>query len=202
MRGGRVVTGRLDRAIAYNGGYHGPYRPITYPPGRSAEARYAKDFNCPIRQSFSRPRGGSWDRRRVGNLELARGEHAAPWRKHTLYEYYWEQNYPQTPTMHALVGDRYKYIRYHGLWDTNELYDFASDPEETANLIHQSDHRARAEQLNSDLFDVLRETGGTTVPLARDRGFRFPWRHPARAKQGQFPSWMFKEKEPPREPKE
>ena len=33
-------------------------------------------------------------------------DEAAPWRRVTLYEYYWEQNYPHTPTMHALVGDR------------------------------------------------------------------------------------------------
>jgi N-acetylglucosamine-6-sulfatase len=39
-----------------------------------------------------------------------------PWRNGLLYEYYWERNYPQTPTMHAIRGDRYKYIRYTGIW--------------------------------------------------------------------------------------
>ncbi|MEM7385849.1 MAG: sulfatase, partial [Verrucomicrobiota bacterium] len=63
-------------------------------------------------------------------LSLARGK-TTGWREHSLYEYYWEQNYPHTPTLHALVGERYKYIRYHGLWDVNELYDLAEDPHET-----------------------------------------------------------------------
>ena len=40
-----------------------------------------------------------------------------------LYEYFWEWNYPHTPTVHAVIGQRYKYIRYHGVWDTDELYD-------------------------------------------------------------------------------
>ena len=131
-------------------------------------------------------------------LKLAAGEETAKWRRHTLYEYYWEQNYPQTPTMHALVGDQFKYIRYHGLWDSNELYDFIGDPDETSNLIDKPEHADLVKTLNSQLFDVLEETGGSTVPLARDRGSRFPWRHPEKAKQGRFPDWMYKEKEPPR----
>ncbi len=40
-------------------------------------------------------------------LPLARGERT-PWRDSLLYEYYWERNFPQTPTMHALRGARYK----------------------------------------------------------------------------------------------
>ena len=44
-----------------------------------------------------------------------------PWRTRIFYEYYWEHEYPQTPTMHGVRTDRYKYIRYHGIWDTNEF---------------------------------------------------------------------------------
>ena len=43
-----------------------------------------------------------------------------PWRDYVLYEYFWERNYLHTPTIHAVRGERYKYIRYHGLWDVNE----------------------------------------------------------------------------------
>ena len=46
-----------------------------------------------------------------------------PWRKQIFYEYYWEYDYPETPTMFGVRTDRYKYIRYYGLWDTNEFYD-------------------------------------------------------------------------------
>ena len=55
----------------------------------------------------------------IGKPEHMDGESFLPllqgkdvdWRDYLLYEYYWERNYPQTPTMHALCGKRYKYIR-------------------------------------------------------------------------------------------
>jgi N-acetylglucosamine-6-sulfatase len=67
-------------------------------------------------------------------LPLARGE-KVPWRSELLYEYYWERNFPQTPTVHALREDRYKYMHFHGIWDLDELYDLAADPHETNNLL-------------------------------------------------------------------
>ena len=68
--------------------------------------------------------GPSW-------LPVVQGKQTA-WRKELLYEYYWERNFPQTPTMHALRGDRYKFIRYHGIWDIDELYDLQEDPRRAA----------------------------------------------------------------------
>lgn len=64
-------------------------------------------------------------------LPLLRGE-LVDWRDHIFYEYYWEYEFPQTPTMHGIRTDRYKYIRYHGVWDTNEFYDLQNDPYETS----------------------------------------------------------------------
>jgi N-acetylglucosamine-6-sulfatase len=128
-------------------------------------------------------------------LPLARGQDV-PWRDYLLYEYYWEQNYPQTPTMHALVGDRWKYIRYHGLWDLHELYDVPADPHEQRNLIHSAGHQKLIAELNQKLFDVLDESAGNDMPLLRDRGKTFPWRHPQKAKQASFPPEFFKEREP------
>ncbi|MEM0969134.1 MAG: sulfatase, partial [Verrucomicrobiota bacterium] len=51
-------------------------------------------------------------------LPLAQGVET-PWRDYFFYVYYWEQNYPQTPTQFALRGDQYKYITYYGVWDTD-----------------------------------------------------------------------------------
>jgi N-acetylglucosamine-6-sulfatase len=84
-------------------------------------------------------------------VPLARGKQV-PWRDAVLYEYYWERNYPQTPTLHALRSDTHKYIRAHGLWDLDELFDLRSDPGEEDNLIFSPGHEARAGQMNARLF--------------------------------------------------
>lgn len=102
-------------------------------------------------------------------LALARSPQA-PWRDALLYEYYWERNFPQTPTQHALRTDRYKYIRYHGLWDSDELYDLAEDPHETRNLARRPEHAKTVRDLNGRLFDMLSETNGLYIPLNPDRG--------------------------------
>ena len=94
------------------------------------------------------------------------------WRRELLYEYYWERNFPQTPTVHALREDRYKYVRYHGVWDVDELYDLAEDPGEKHNLIFSPGHEGIVERMNTKLFDTLEKTGGLTMPLPRDAGER------------------------------
>src|SRR5436190_3634462 len=87
-------------------------------------------------------------------LPLAQGK-PAPWRDALLYEYYWERNFPETPTVHAIREGRYKYIRYHGLWDIDELYDLSADPLEANNLIFSPGHEAIVKQLDGRLFDIL-----------------------------------------------
>jgi N-acetylglucosamine-6-sulfatase len=102
-------------------------------------------------------------------LPLVRGERI-PWRETLLYEYYWERNFPQTPAMHALRGARYKYIRYYGLWDTDELYDLQGDPLEKRNLVRDPAHADVVTRLNRELFETLAATDGMYIPLAPDRG--------------------------------
>jgi len=53
------------------------------------------------------------------------------WRHGLLYEYYWERNFPKMPDMHAMRGNKYKYIHYQGIWDTDELYDLEEDSHES-----------------------------------------------------------------------
>ena len=112
---------------------------------------------------------------------------AAEWRKELLYEYYWERNFPQTPTMHALRGDRYKFIRYHGIWDIDELYDLQEDPLETNNLIFSASTRLIAQQMRQRLFEMLEETGGMHMPLWPDRGGSSNLRNPRGSKAAEFP---------------
>jgi N-acetylglucosamine-6-sulfatase len=122
---------------------------------------------------------------------LARGE-AVPWREALLYEYFWEWNYPYTPTLHAVRTERYKYIRAHGLWDLDELYDLRSDPAEAVNLIGRPEHRATIRELDDRLFTLLEQTGGLQMPLRRGRDASFPLRRRDGAEQGTFPDALFR----------
>jgi N-acetylglucosamine-6-sulfatase len=112
------------------------------------------------------------------------------WRNELLYEYYWERNFPQTPTVHALRTDGFKYIRYHGIWDTDELYDLEKDPLESRNLIFEPEHKERIRQMNTRLFELLEQTGGLSMPLWPDRGSQQNRRHGGRSKAAEFPSEM------------
>lgn len=119
-------------------------------------------------------------------LPLARGRDV-PWRSELLYEYYWERNFPQTPTVHALREDRYKYMHFHGIWDLDELYDLAADPTESNNLIASPGHEELARRLSGKLFDILETTGGMAIPLSADAGQRNDLRSPAGSPQAPFP---------------
>ena len=93
-----------------------------------------------------------------------------PWRDAFLYVYYWEKNFPQTPTQFALRGDRYKYITYYGLWDTDELYDLQADPGEVKNLITEPEYQKIAQQMENQLYAMLGEAGGMQIPLNQPDG--------------------------------
>lgn len=102
-------------------------------------------------------------------LPFLKGETAGtlerPWRDRAFYEYYWEPDFPQTPTMFGVRTSRYKYIFNYGVWDANELYDLQTDPLEANNLIRSAGHQAIAKDLRNQVFDWLESTGGLQIPL-------------------------------------
>ncbi len=110
-------------------------------------------------------------------LPLLKGEEI-PWRDAVFYEYYWERNFPQTPTVHGIRTNRYKYMHFHGIWDIDELYDLKNDPDEMHNLINDPEHQERVKKVNKRDFDWLENTGGMYIPLRRDRGVRRDKRKP------------------------
>jgi N-acetylglucosamine-6-sulfatase len=120
-------------------------------------------------------------------LGVANGD-TGGWRDEVLYEYFWERNFPQTPTMHALRGERYKYIRYHGLWDRDELFDLEADPHEMKNLIDDPAQAETIEAMNARLFQVLEATGGLAVPLRPDRGPQLGLRRADGPRAADFPA--------------
>ena len=115
------------------------------------------------------------------------------WRDYLLYEYYWERNYPHTPTTHAVLGERFKYIRYHGVWDVDELFDLKNDPLERVNLINDPEYAEKAAELNNRLFELLEETHGKEMPLLKDRGTKFLHRKEGGSKAASFPDWFYRE---------
>ena len=115
------------------------------------------------------------------------------WRTGLLYEYYWERNFPQTPTMHALRGDQYKYIHYNGIWDTDELYDLKNDPLEVNNLIRSSEYQDVVKQMNQQLFDIMKSTGGMYIPLFPDAGTQQNLRYEYGSPTAEFPSYLKRE---------
>ncbi len=114
------------------------------------------------------------------------------WRDELLYEYYWEYNYPQTPTTFALRTSRYKLIQYHGVWDTEELYDLAADPREMHNLIDSDAHAERIVDMRRRLYALLADAEGAhVVPYSRRDHDAALLRHRERSKAAEFPeAWQ------------
>lgn len=100
-------------------------------------------------------------------LPILKGEDVTDWREEIFYEYYWERPFPQTPTTYAVRTDRYKFIKYHGIWDTNEFFDLQADPHEARNLIRSPEHQATIKAMNDRLYDWLETTEGMKIPLKR-----------------------------------
>jgi N-acetylglucosamine-6-sulfatase len=99
-------------------------------------------------------------------LGLLTGDEAGEGRDF-IYEYYWEYAFPHTPTTFALRGDRYKFIYYHGVWDTEELYDIENDPEERVNLIDVPGLQDVVRAMRRELFDRLEAEDAMRVPMRR-----------------------------------
>jgi len=92
------------------------------------------------------------------------------WRDYFLYVYYWEKNFPQSPTVFSLRGDRYKYITYYGLWDADELYDLKNDPNEKNNLCYDPKYKKIVTEMEAKLYEMMEELGGMEIPMNAPMG--------------------------------
>lgn len=102
-------------------------------------------------------------------LPLLRGENI-PWRDQFLYVYYWEKNFPQTPTTFALRTPKAKYITYYGLWDSDEFYDLSTDPDESRNLINDPSRNKEINRMENQLYRMMEKLGGMEIPLNQPKG--------------------------------
>ena len=183
--------GLIDKRCAYEASMRVPFLamcPGTIPAGQSSDLVVA---NIDIAPTCLQAAGLQTPDHMDGQSFLtAVGEEAPQWRDTLLYEYFWERNFPQTPTQHAIRTPDYKYIRYYGVWDTDELYDMRSDPHETTNLLADPANRALGEKLAKQMFAELERTGGMQIPLypgGRPNGMR-----DAGASRGHdLPQWFY-----------
>jgi len=120
-----------------------------------------------------KPKPGSMDGRSFLPLLLGK---KIPWRDHFIYEYYWEWNFPATPTMFAIRTERYKYVYYYGIWDWNSFYDLKTDPLERHNLINVPAYQDLIQKLKDQLFQELEASGGLTITIRPPKGQRLDQR--------------------------
>lgn len=111
-------------------------------------------------------------------IQLCKGDYSG-WRDWIFYEYYWEYAYPMTPTVYGVRTDKYKYIRYQGIWDRNEFYNLENDPDEMYNLIESPELQDTIRGYVIQLYDWLEATDGMQIPLKRTVNYRYgDYKHP------------------------
>ncbi len=116
------------------------------------------------------------------------GKTVDDWRQELLYEYYWEWVFPHTPTTFAIRTPTHKFIQYHGIWDTDELYDLENDPQERNNLISSPESKALARQLRKRIFELISETDGEhAVPYTMKQGPGLHYRLKRGSEAASFP---------------
>jgi len=125
-------------------------------------------------------------------VSLAVGGGEEQWRRELTYEYYWEFNYPQTPTVFALRTERYKYIQYHGVWDTEELFDLREDPAEAHNLIEDPKLLGVKVDMRRRLYASLsNQKGNNVIPYSAKFNQGAVFRHKDRSRTAEFPEkWL------------
>src|SRR5437764_13558387 len=95
-----------------------------------------------------------------------------------------------TRTLHALRTERYKDIRPYGVWDVEELYDLQNDPQEIVNLIREPQRQQVVKEMKEQMFQLLKETGGMSIPLFADRDAQMNRRLESGTPQAAFPPQM------------
>jgi N-acetylglucosamine-6-sulfatase len=162
--------GLIDKRVAYDASIRIPMLmqcPSLFSGGRTVEQAVANiDVGPTIMTAMGLTPPPHMDG--LNFLPLARGT-STSWRDNFLYVYYWEKNFPQSPTVFALRNDRYKFITYYGLWDLDELYDLQADPGETKNLFHDPAHRATAKRWRPNSTPVWKNSAAWTSRSTRPK---------------------------------
>jgi arylsulfatase A-like enzyme len=156
--------GLIDKRNAYEGSVRVPllvYAPGLAPAGAVIPSRVRNlDFAPTFLDLAHIPKPPQFEGQSV--LPLITGAVAPKdWKSQDfIYEYYWDWVFPMTPTTFAIERDNLKYIQYFGIYDTEELYDLAKDPDEMHNLIDEPAFLQAKITLRKALFDELANREG------------------------------------------
>jgi len=158
--------GLIDKRTAYEESMRVPL--IASGPG-FAKNKVVKDIiaNIDIAPTFLAAAGIKKPQNYDGSsfLELGTDRDDLPKRKdYFVYEYFWEYNFPYTPTT-AIRTPEYKYIQYYGVWDKEELYNIQNDPQEKNNLIESKDKNLIETKiaLRQKLYENLKDHDGRNI---------------------------------------
>lgn len=166
--------GLIDKRNAYEPSVRVPfvvYQPGTVPAGQVNPGRIR---NLDFAPTFLDMAGASEPAHFEGKSAwpLMNGSlPAADWKPDDfIYEYYWEWTFPMTPGTFSITRGNRKYIQYYGIYDREELYDIAADPEEMHNLIDDPAYLEEKIALRQGLYDGLADRDGRhVIPYSQRR---------------------------------
>lgn len=164
--------GLIDKRNAYQGSVRVPlliWEPGTVPAGAINPGRIR---NLDFAPTFLDLAGVALPKQFEGRsaLPLVTGKIAAKsWAPQDfIYEYYWEWAFPMTPGTFAIQRGDLKYIQYYGVYDTDELYDLAKDPDEMRNLVDDPAYLDAKLALRQALYEQLADRNGDhIIPYGR-----------------------------------
>lgn len=116
----------------------------------------------------------------------------ATWRDTLFYEYFWEYDFPHTPTTFAIRTPTHKLIQYHGVWDLEELYNIVDDPNEMVNLIDDPASIETKIELRQALFRGIQNSDGENIIRYTERSSSGTvFRHEDRSVAAEYPDrWL------------
>jgi arylsulfatase A-like enzyme len=149
--------------------------PATIKPGTVVEEQVLSLDLAPsvmemtIDQPMRNIQGKSW-------AQLAAGQ-TQEWRDAWLYEYNYEVQFPYTPNVRGIRKGDWKYVAYpHGdggpLRHMEELYNMASDPQESTNLANNPASATRLAEMRLALASLLIDSGAGVDAMPIDRGIK------------------------------
>jgi arylsulfatase A-like enzyme len=105
------------------------------------------------------------------------------WRQAFFFEYFQENNFPNTPTVLGVRTANAKLIQYPGHPEWTELFDLARDPYELKNLAADPSHKALLAQMQAE-FDRQSKAVSFTIPDYADKPGTSGDAGPAKKKPG------------------